>query len=278
MAALIITSLHNPRVKDAAKLRDRRERQKQGRILIDGARELLLALQAGIELVEVFVCRPLCRTERARAALDELETRGINLLEVSVDVFEKLAFGDRAEGVLGVASEPRRNLADIVLPENPLVAVLEGIEKPGNLGAVLRSADAAGVAAVVATGTGTDVYNPNAIRASLGTVFTLQVCTAPAVETLSWLRGHHLEIYAARPDATAQYTEQSYRGPTAFVLGGEAAGLSPIWTGQDVTPIKLPMKGAADSLNISVAAAVLFFEALRQRDWKAEGRRQKTEG
>lgn len=279
MAALTITSLHNPRVKNAAKLRDRRERQKQGRILIDGARELSLALQAGIELVEVFVCRPLCRTERARAALDELETRGTNLLEVSPEVFEKLAFGERAEGVLGIASEPRRNLADIVLPENPLVAVLEGIEKPGNLGAVLRSADAAGVAAVVATGAGTDLYNPNAIRASLGTVFMLQVCTAPAAETLSWLRGQHLAIHAARPDATAEYTEPSYRGPTAFVLGGEAAGLSAAWAGPDVTSIKLPMKGVADSLNISVAAAVLFYEALRQRErnGKEEGGGRKKE-
>jgi RNA methyltransferase, TrmH family len=262
---LLITSSQNPRVKDAVRLRDRRHREKQGRILIDGSRELRRAVQAGVTLAEVFVCEPLCQGDDAQCLLAALSETKCELLHVSESVFEKLAFGQRAEGVLGVAEMPRPTLESLVSQKNMLVAVLEGIEKPGNVGAVLRSADAAGVSALIVADGRTDLYNPNAIRASLGTIFTMPVCAATSSETLAWLRTHHCTILAARVDGSVPYTEVDYRGPTALVLGSEATGLSSVWAGNDVKAVRLPMLGAADSLNVSATAAVLFYEALRQR-------------
>jgi RNA methyltransferase, TrmH family len=262
----IITSLQNPRVKDAVRLRDARHREKQGRILIDGARELRRAVGGGVKLIEVFVCESLCRGDDAQHLLAALPESGAEVWHVAEAVFERLAFGQRAEGVLGVAEMPKPALAEIELPTAPLVAVLEGVEKPGNVGAVLRSADAAGVSAVIVADGRTDLYNPNAIRASLGTIFTMPVCEATSAEVLAWLRQREFTIAAARVDGSVPYTEIDYRGPTAIVLGSEAAGLSPIWTAGDIRAVRLPMLGTADSLNISVTAAVLFYEALRQRE------------
>jgi RNA methyltransferase, TrmH family len=274
----IITSLQNPRVKDAVRLRDRRHREKQGRILIDGARELSRAIRGGVKLIEAFICEPLCQGDDAHRLLDTLPQCGGEVWQVSEPVFERLAFGQRAEGVLGVAEMPKPTLADLsigwggsstVTPTtrstSPLLAVIEGVEKPGNVGAVLRTADAAGLSGVIVADGRTDLYNPNAIRASLGTIFTMPVCEAESRDMLAWLRERDFAIVAARVDGSAPYTEVDYHGPTAIILGSEAAGLSPIWTGDDVRTVHLPMLGAADSLNVSVTAAVLFYEALRQR-------------
>ncbi|MHC4400478.1 MAG: TrmH family RNA methyltransferase [Planctomycetota bacterium] len=261
----MITSLKNPRVKAAARLRDGRHRAKQRRILIDGARELARAIDAGVRLVEVFVCESRCEGGHARRVLARLPDCGADVVHVAPPVFEKLAFGHRPEGLLGVAEMPSPRLSDLVLPDEPLVAVLEGVEKPGNVGAVLRSGDAAGLSALIIADGRTDLYNPNAIRASLGTIFTVPVCTATAQETLDWLRRHKLAIYAARVDGSLPYTEADLRRPAAVVLGSEAEGLTEVWRADDVTAIQLPMLGAADSLNVSATAAVLFYEALRQR-------------
>lgn len=265
---LDITSPQNPRVKDAVRLRDSRHREKQGRIVIDGARELHRAIIAGVNLLEVFVCESLCHGDEAERLLAALPTCGGEVLHVNEAVFERLAFGQRAEGVLGVAKMPRPTLSSLTLDpsKTPLVAVLEGVEKPGNVGAVLRSADAAGVSAVIIADGRTDLYNPNAIRASLGTIFSMPVCEAASSDVLAWLRERNFTIAAARVDGSVPYTQIDYRGPTAIALGSEAAGLSPIWSGNDIRAVRLPMLGAADSLNVSVTAAVLFYEALRQRD------------
>ncbi len=260
-----ITSLQNPRVKNAVRLRDGRHREKQGRILIDGARELALAVEAGVELVELFVCEPLLKSREAKRVVAGLSLSVAEVLHVSEPVLGKLAFGDRAEGVLGVAATPQRGLRDLVLPDKPRVAVLEGVEKPGNLGAVVRSADAAGLDAVIVADGRTDLFNPNAIRASLGTLFTMPLASARSRETLDWLRGHGLSIFAARVEASVPYTEADYRGPAAIVLGSEARGLADVWAADQVTAVRLPMLGSADSLNVSATAAVLFYEALRQR-------------
>jgi TrmH family RNA methyltransferase len=267
---MTITSTHNPRVKEAAKLRQRSHRDKQGRFLIDGARELGRAISAGVELAEVFVCESLCESAEARKTLGLIGKTSAVVLPVAPPVFAKLAFGERAEGVLGVAVTPQRTLEGLHLPANPLVAVVEDVEKPGNLGAILRTADAAGVSAVIAAGYGTDLYNPNVIRASLGTVFSLPVCTASAEATLDFLRRHGISVHAARLDGPLAYTDASLDRPTAIVLGSETAGLSDVWRGDNVAGIKLPMLGAADSLNVSAAAAVLFYEALRQRSLSPE--------
>lgn len=266
-----ISSLHNPRVKRAVRLREGRQRQKQGRFLIDGARELLRAIEAGIELDEIFVCRALCRSAESHAAWERLEGTAARMTHVTPALLEKLAFGGRNEGLVAVAVPPQRTLDDLVLPSEPLVAVLEGVEKPGNVGAVLRSADAAGVSALIVIDGGTDLYNPNAIRASLGTIFTVPVCAASSIETLAWLGQHGLRIYAARVDAEQLYTRADWRGPAAIVLGSEAQGLSAAWSAAEVAPVRLPMRGAADSLNVSAAAAVVFYEALRQRSLQDGG-------
>lgn len=262
-----ITSLQNQRVKDAIKLRDRRQRDKQGRILIEGVREVALALKSGVELVEVFACEPLCQSVEACRVLTEIQSSGVPCSAVTTQVFEKLSFGDRHEGLIAVALPPRQGLpAHDSIAKDALIVVLEAVEKPGNVGAVLRSADAAGARAVILADPATDIYNAHTIRASLGTIFSMHVVAASAVETLAWLRAGEYAMFSARTDSRQPYTQASFRGKTAFILGSESVGLSDVWRASDVSPIRLPMHGAADSLNVSVAAAILLYEALRQRE------------
>ncbi len=260
-----ITSSHNPRVKEAVRLRASRHRKKQQHVLVDGVREISRALDGHARPVDVFVCEPLCRSEQSRGLLERLDTLDAAVWHVTPEVFEKLAYGHRAEGIVAVAEAPARTLNALRVADGELVAVVCGLEKPGNVGAILRSADGAGVAAVIVADAGTDLFNPNCIRASLGTVFTQQIATATTAESLAWLREHDYKMFAARLDATNDYTAVNYRGNTAILLGSEAEGLDAAWQADDVTPIKLPMRGAADSLNVSATAAVLFYEALRQR-------------
>lgn len=260
-----ITSRQNPRVKDVARLRLTRERQRQGRFVVDGAREILRAIQAGVEVVEAFVCHELLESDDARLAADRALAAAGVAATVTPEVFEKICFGERTDGVVLVAKTPQRTLASLALPPAPLVAILEGIEKPGNLGAILRSADGAGVDAVIVADPKTDMFNPNAIRASLGTIFSLPVATATSAETVRWLAERGLPIFAAKVDATQLYTEADFSRGAAIVLGSEAAGLSGEWSTAQVTGIRLPMAGVADSLNVSATAAVLFYEARQQR-------------
>jgi TrmH family RNA methyltransferase len=260
-----ITSTTNPRVKAAARLRDRQGRNDQQRIIIDGVREIGLAVASGIELIELYYFPELCRDEQHAALLTAAGAEKADQIEVTPAVMEKLAFGQRVEGVVAVARAPQRRLADLKLGEEPLIAVVEGVEKPGNLGAILRTADAAGVSALIVAEGGTDLYNPNAIRASLGAVFTVPVATAASQAALDWLRQNHFRLLAARVDGTTDYTAADYRGRTAILLGSEAHGLSELWRAEDITPIRLPLLGRVDSLNLSATAAVLFYEALRQR-------------
>ena len=264
----LITSLQNPRVKQTIKLRDRRERRRQELFLIDGVREIGRAIDGRIELVELFVCEELCRDEFSARLLRRVETLGTTQWHVTPAVFERLAFGQRAEGIVAVAKARRTTLDEIALPDCPLVAVLEGVEKPGNVGAAIRSADGAGVSALVVADAATDLYNPNSIRASLGTIFTLPICAASAAEARNWLAARRITIFTARVDADILYTDADLSGPAAIVLGSESGGLSTTWSGEGVIPIRLPMRGAADSLNVSAAAAVLFYEAMRQRGGK----------
>lgn len=261
-----ITSLHNPRIKRAARLRNRRQREKQGRILIDGVRELGRAIAAGVTVEEAFVCPALCSSAEARQLIEQLAVGPADLFQVSPEVLSRLAFGQRAEGIVAVARPPERSLHGLVLGPDALVAVLEGVEKPGNLGAVVRSADAAGLSAVVLADPATDLYNPAAIRASLGTIFSLPVCAAQASEVIAWLCAQKLAVAVARVDGSVPYTQFDFRGPAAVVLGSEAEGVSDLWRTEGMTAVRLPMRGAADSLNVSAAAAVLFYEARRQRE------------
>jgi TrmH family RNA methyltransferase len=259
----IICSARNPRVRSALELRDRRQRERAGRTLIYGAREITRALDAGVAPVELFVA-PTARDSQA-PLVERAHERGASIIAVAEPVIERLTYGDRSDGIVAVAPVPATTLAALSLPDDPLLVVLEGVEKPGNLGAVLRSADAAGASAVIAADARTDLFNPNAIRASVGTVFSVPVAAAPSSEVLGWLRRAGARIVAARVDARDPYTDLDLRGPLAIVLGSEAAGLSGAWDAPDVTGARLPMLGIADSLNVSIAAAVLLFEARRQR-------------
>jgi TrmH family RNA methyltransferase len=259
-----ITSTHNPRIRRAASLRRRDERESQQRCLIDGTREIGRALDAGIEIDELFVCESASNLDAA-ALVERCIERGVEPCHVSPPVFAKLAFGERNEGLVAIALPPRHSLAALQLPDEPLVAVLAGVEKPGTVGAVIRTADAAGLSALIVADGGTDPFNPNVIRASLGTLFTLPVIAANTRETLAWLRVRGFRIFTARVDGARPYTDASFTGPTAFVLGNEAIGLDSAWTGDEITAISLPMCGVGDSLNLSVAAGILFYEARRQR-------------
>jgi TrmH family RNA methyltransferase len=260
-----ITSRQNPQVKDAVRLRGGSERRQRRQFIIDGAREISRALDSGIRPLKAFICEELCQSADSLKAKAAAKKRTAEVFEVSSDVFGKLAFGDRNDGIVVIAETPRLMLAELQLSANPLVAVLEGVEKPGNVGAILRSADAAGVDAVIVADGRTDLYNPNTIRASLGTVFRQNICEASSADAIEWLRSIGLTIIAARPDATMLYTDADLRTGVAIVLGSESAGLTSGWSAPGVTAVRLPMHGLADSLNVSTTAAVLFYEALRQR-------------
>jgi TrmH family RNA methyltransferase len=264
-----ITSLHNPRIKEVLRLQEKSaERRRQGLTLVEGYRELTNARQAGWAVATLFVCEELAGEEIARQLAEpaRLVPRPYEYLPVSAAVFAKLAVRERSDGVLAVLHTPHRTLADLVLPENPLIIVLEAVEKPGNLGAILRTADAAPAHAVLVGDPRTDLYNPNVIRASLGGIFTVPTVAAPMPELLAFLREKGIRTFAAAlADDAKDYTAASFTSPTALVLGTEADGLTPATRQACDETVIIPMRGVLDSLNVSVAAAVLTFEAVRQR-------------
>jgi TrmH family RNA methyltransferase len=266
MSSAAIASPSNPRIKATARLRDRRQRDATGLTLVDGTREVRRALEAGVRVVEAYVCEPLLAGEDARAALDALRSRDIPTTSTTQAAFAKIAFGDRADGMIAVVRIPSMRLDDLALPAEPLVVVLEGVEKPGNLGAVLRSADGAGVDALIAASPRTDLMNPNAIRASAGTIFSVPIASAPTDEVITWLQRRMIPIVATLVDADTLYTDADLTGPLAVVFGSEAAGLTRAWRTEGITAVRLPMLGIADSLNVSVSGAVVLYEARRQRD------------
>jgi TrmH family RNA methyltransferase len=268
MAAMsdTIASPSNPRIKAATRLRDRRHRDAAGLTLVDGAREVRRALESGAEVVEVFVCEPLLAGEDARAALDVLAARNLPTTGTTETAFAKLAFGDRADGLVAVIRIPALRLDALRLAGEPLIVAVEGVEKPGNLGAVLRSADGAGADALIAASPRTDLMNPNAIRASAGTIFSVPIASASTADVIDWLRQRAIRIVAARVDAEELYTEVDLTGPLALAFGSEADGLTDAWRADDIVAVRLPMRGIADSLNVSVSAAVVLYEARRQRD------------
>jgi TrmH family RNA methyltransferase len=261
----MLTSTANPRVAAAVALRDRRGRERAGLMLIDGAREVRRALDAGVEIAEAFVCEPLLAGPDARAALDRLGATGVPVRATSERVFGRIAFGERAEGMVAVARIPPLELDRLVLPARPLIVVVEAVEKPGNLGAVLRSADGAGVDALIAASPRTDLFNPNAIRASAGSIFSVPLAAAETSAVLAWLRAHGIRTIATRVGASTPYTEADLTGPVAVALGAETDGLTDAWSRPDVETVSIPMLGIADSLNVSVTAAILVYEARRQR-------------
>lgn len=258
----MLTSSHNPRIKEAVNLRESGYRKKSGLFLIEGCREFELALASRIEIKEAFLCPELLGISDLPSGLQK---KGISTHEVSPEVYNKIAFGNRKEGILAVAKEPSLSLADLKLRNNPLLIVLERIEKPGNLGAIVRTADAAGADAVIASDGIIDIYNPHAVRSSVGALFTTQVVRGEAKKIISWLKANNIKIVCALPQADSAYTAVNFRESCAIVLGSENKGLEAIWKDSADYRVRIPMFGKSDSLNVATAAGVLLYEALRQR-------------
>ena len=264
-SSTIVTSRQNPRFKAALALRDGGERRKSGRMLIDGGREIGNALTAGLEIIEAWVAPAEIRTGLAHQALVALGAAGAPIVEAAPELLQRLAYGDRSDGVVAVVSQPSTALAQLSLPAEPLIVIVDRVEKPGNLGAVMRSADGAGVSAIIATDPVSEPWNPNTIRASLGTIFSLPFAVAGTTETLTMLRERSVKVVTARVDAPTVYTDADLSGAVAIVLGSENVGLGGDWDAADIIPLHLPMHGRADSLNVSASAAILLYEAQRQR-------------
>ena len=256
-----IDSPKNPTVKELVRLRERRVREREGRYLIEGTREVQRALQAEVPVQELFVCSELLRPE-GKALVDDLS---LPRTDLSTAAFERVSLRQNPDGVLAVATVNTRELASLTLADNALVLVIDGLEKPGNVGALLRTADAGNLDAVFVTGAGTDLYNPNVIRASVGSVFSRPVLAVETEALLEFLQAKNFALVAATPDAEKSYWEESYTGSSAIILGTEHEGLGQVWLEHATTRVSIPMHGLADSLNVSVSGALLLFEALRQR-------------
>lgn len=260
----VITSTQNPKVKSLLSLEKPRERRRQQLFIIEGKKEIGLALKAGYRIGNLFYCVDLF-PERD---LEALNVDDKFLVPVTQEVFDKIAIRENSGGVVAVAEMKAHRLEDIQLRKNPLVLILEGVEKPGNLGAILRTSDAAAVDAVLICDPQTDFYNPNVVRSSLGCLFTKQVASATNEETIKWLRKNNIRIYCTYLKASKPYTEVDFTVPSAIVMGTEATGLSDEWVKAADENIIIPMLGTIDSLNVSNAAAVVTFEACRQRGFK----------
>ena len=306
---MVITSVQNPRVKAVVALQQKSaERRRTGLFVVEGRREVEHCVEMGLEVVEVFVCEELggwsCdnvaanRTEGMKEAKEvegmkgvkEVEgmrgvkvaevargvkvaevTRGVKVTEVTRGVYEKMAYRGGTEGVMAVVKSEERRLEELELRENPLIVVVERVEKPGNLGAILRSADAAGADAVVVCDPLTDLWNPNLIRSSIGAVFTVPCVACGSEECIEFLKAHGIQILTAQLQDSELYYDTDMRRGTAIVMGTEATGLTDVWREAADAHIRIPMLGRLDSLNVSVSAAILLYEAVRQRGGTQEG-------
>ncbi|RIA09227.1 TrmH family RNA methyltransferase [Flavobacteriaceae bacterium MAR_2010_72] len=258
-----ISSTQNTYIKQLVQLKDKsRERRKRGRFLIEGLREIRLALKGGYVLESLLFCPELISQDEIGA----LTHQQIHLISITKEVYQKLAHRDTTEGVVAVAQTKSHELTNLQFHNaQPLVLVAEAPEKPGNIGALLRTADAAHVDAVLIANPKTDLYNPNIIRSSVGCVFTSPIATGSTADIISFLKANNIKMYCAALQASKVYTTQDFTGPTALVVGTEATGLSDEWLTQSSQNIIIPMHGAIDSMNVSVAAGILIFEAIRQR-------------
>ena len=263
-AELEITSTANPRIKQLVALRRRRGRDQSDVTLVEGQAEIELALSASVRPRTLFYCPELAAPE-SLALTGRMAALGAEVVRVSRPVFEKISYRDGPDGWLALVPAITADLAALDLGERPLVLVCAGLEKPGNLGAILRTADAAGVVAVIAADPVTDWGNPNVIRASKGTVFSVPVASATTAETLDWIAAHGLRIVATTPDAQQLVSETDLTGPVAIAVGAEQTGLTADWLARAGTRVRIPMFGKADSLNVSTSAAIVIYEAVRQR-------------
>ncbi len=261
-----ITSLQNNFIKNILKLQEKaRERKKQGLFIVEGKREISLAIDSNYEFDTVLFLDDLINKE---AVLD-LVTSDVHLIQISKEVYQKIAYRDSTEGIVAILKTKKHSIQEIEFKsKSPLIVVAESVEKPGNIGALLRTADAANVDAVFIANPKSDLYNSNIIRSSVGCVFTNKIAVGTSEEIIDFLKTKNINIFSATLQNSNEYHKENYTEPTAIVVGTEATGLSEIWRKQATQNINIPMQGKIDSMNVSVAAAIVIFEAKRQRDFK----------
>ena len=269
-----ITSAQNQKIRTLLELQEKsKARRKEGLFVVEGRRELLHCIEAGYEPYTLFICREILPDRELDDIIDAIAENFSDtmcqIIEIPQHLYDKVAYRGGTEGVIAEMRCKSLSLESLKLKENPLVVILESVEKPGNLGAVLRSADASGVDAVIVCDPLTDMYNPNLIRSSIGAIFTVPVATATSEETIQWLKTNGIKIYTAQLQDSEWYYDTDMKGGTAIVMGTEATGLTDIWRKAADAHIKIPMLGRLDSLNVSVSAAILMFEAVRQRNTTA---------
>ena len=253
-----IISINNPEIKNIIKLKKARERKRQGLILVEGRHEVFLARESGLDIKKLYYSSEFVSDENFKIETDDV-------VEVEKEIFKKISLREKPDGYLGLFYAKEFELEKVKLGKNPLVIVLEAVEKPGNLGAILRTADAVQADAVLVCNLQTDIFNPNVIRASLGTVFTNQLVVCSSSEAISWLKKNGIKIFSTTPEASVLYFEANFSESVAIIVGTEHEGLSQIWLDEADKKIKIPMLGRVDSLNVSVSAGVVVYEARRQR-------------
>lgn len=266
-----ITSMQNPKLKAAFALTDRRDRDRTGLFLIEGFRELSRADSGGVLIDQIFFCDKLFLGCNEPALLESFRRKGAKLYSCTEAVLRKISYRDRPDGLIAVAKQPDTSFEKFskgFFPKDPFLLIAESIEKPGNLGTILRSCDAVGVDAAIVCDRCTDLFNPNVVRASVGTLFTQPVVEAQGQELLMWLRENKIRVVAATPHATEEFTETNLTGPLAIVVGTEQLGLSKFWMEAADIQVRIPMLGQADSLNVATATTLLLYEVQRQRKQK----------
>lgn len=264
-----ITSAQNPKIKMLLELQEKsKTRRKEGLFVVEGLRELLHCISMEYQAYTIFICPDILPEKGLQDIRSAMSGQGesCSIFAIPRQIYEKVAYRGSTEGVIAELRCKKHTLADLNTKKNPVVVVLESVEKPGNLGAILRSADAAGIDAVIVCDPLTDLYNPNLIRSSIGGIFTVPTATASSEETIKWLKDNKIKIYTAQLQDSEWYYDTDMTGGTAIIMGTEATGLTEIWRTAADAHIKIPMLGRLDSLNVSVSAAILMYEAVRQRN------------
>jgi RNA methyltransferase, TrmH family len=266
---LFITSGQNENVKEILALREKRERDASHHFLIEGYRELLRAVDVSWKIEKLFICEELFLGSNEGSLIKRIVAQGVPIYVCSRSVFEKFSYRDRPDGLLAIAKQKYHSLEDLAKKLNhkksPLFVVAEAIEKPGNLGTILRSSDAVNADGLIVCDRCTDIYNPNVVRASIGTLFTVPVVESSSQDALAWLKQQGIAILAATPSGSLEFTQVNMKGPLAIAVGTEQLGLSELWMQQADVKTRIPMCGVADSLNVAMATTLLLYEALRQR-------------
>ena len=267
-----ISSTQNERIKFVRRLKEKRERDESGLMIIEGVREIGCALRHGIVIEEIYACPDVIDRDEGPRLMKELTASGVAVTSVTPTVFGKIAYRETSGGFVAIARKPRAVLDNLTADERSLILVVDAVEKPGNLGALLRSADGAGVTGLIISSQKTDLYHPNVIRASLGAIFAVPTAIARTTDAIQWLKSGGIAIITATPSAEKPYTDADMRRASAIVVGSEDAGVGAPWSEAADLRVRIPMRGDADSLNVSIAAAIMLYEALRQRGHSVRGR------